>query len=250
MKKTFLTIIFLLFIPFLLLTAQVYAQEEDVEVIEYTKVEVADHDIPGDCWMSFEGAVYDLSDYLPDHDGYMDIREWCGRDMTADFKDKAGEGRDHKTSSYALLERYKIGELKGDIDLVDAQVIVDDVIQDTEVQEKEDTSGDYNILIPFIITTVLYWGLYFLANKKVFGLNILKFKAFWNTVLILSLLIPATGFGVFMIIRTKKPELWDIDFDFMYWHVELSLVMGFVGIYHFIQRIRQYFLQLKKKKSV
>lgn len=229
-------------------------EEETEEVVElpvYTKDEVAEHGTPGDCWVSFEGGVYDLSEYVPDHDKFLDIREWCGRDMTADFKDKAGEGRDHKSSSYALLERYKIGDLKGDFDLVDAQVIVDDVTQSIETEEEETVStGDYNILIPFIITTVLYWGMYLLARKNTIGLNILKFNGFWNTILILTLLIPAMGFGVFMIIRTKKPELWDIDFDFMYWHVELSLVMGFLGIYHLIQRLSQYLNQLKKKKSV
>jgi cytochrome b involved in lipid metabolism len=225
-------------------------EEEVVELPVYTKEEVAEHDTPGDCWMSFEGAVYDLSEYVPDHDRYLDIRDWCGRDMTADFKDKAGEDRDHKASSYALLERYKIGTLKGDFDLVDAQVIVDDVIQDTEVEEIAPTSKDYNIVIPFVLTTVLYWGMYFLVKKKILGLSILKFNGLWNTVLLLTLLLPAMGFGIFMMIRTKKPELWDIDFDFMYWHVELSLVMGFVATYHFIQRFRQYALQLKKKKSV
>ncbi len=254
MTKKFSSL-FSVLILFVFLVYPAYAQEDTVaeeEVVElpvYTKEEVAEHDTPGDCWMSFEGAVYDLSEYVPDHDKFLDIREWCGRDMTADFKDKAGEGRDHKPGSYELLERYRIGNLKGDFDLVDAQVIVDDVIQDTETEEVR-SSGEYNIIIPFIITTILYWGMYFLAKKKILGLSVLKFNGFWNTVLLLTLLLPAMGFGIFMMIRIKKPELWDIDFDFMYWHVELSLVMGFVAIYHFIQRFGQYTNQLKKKKSV
>jgi hypothetical protein len=81
--------------------------------------------------------------------------------------------------------------------------------------------------------------MYILAKKKVLGLNVTKFNGFWNTILLVTLLIPAMGFGIFMMIRTQKPELRDIDFDFMYWHVELSLVMGFVAIYHFIQRFGQ-----------
>ena len=225
-------------------------EEEVVELPIYTKEEVAEHNSPENCWMSFEGGVYDLSEYLPDHDKFMDIREWCGRDMTADFKDKAGEGRDHRPGTYELLERYRTGNLKGDFDLVDAQVIVDEVIKDTEIEEKRNTSGDYNIVIPFVITTLLYWVMYILANKKILGLTILKFNGFWNTILLLTLLLPSMGFGIFMIIRTKRPELWDIDFDFMYWHVEFSLVMGFVAIYHFIQRFGQYTNQLKKQKSV
>jgi cytochrome b involved in lipid metabolism len=262
MKKRFLIFPFLLlfsFLSFNLAYAQEDTETEDTqtteeEVVElpvYTKEEVAEHDVPQDCWMSFEGGVYDLSEYIPDHDKFMDIREWCGRDITADFKDKAGEGRDHRPGTYELLEKYRTGNLKGDFDLVDAQVIVDDVIQNTETETEEvRTSGEYNILIPFIITTVLYWGMYILADKNVLGLSILKFNGFWNTILLLTLLLPAMGFGIFMIIRTKRPELWDIDFDFMYWHVELSLVMGFVAIYHFIQRFGQYINQLKKNKSV
>lgn len=267
MRNKFLRLFFSLFL-FVFLISPAYAQEntgtapdEDTveieateeEVIElpvYTKEEVAEHDAPEDCWMSFEGGVYDLSEYIPDHDAFMDIREWCGRDISADFKDKAGEGRDHRPGSYELLEGYRIGNLKGDFDLVDAQVIVDEVIQDTQVEEEKNTSGDYNIVIPFVLTTILYWGMYFLAEKKILGLTILKFNGFWNTVLLLTLLLPAMGFGIFMMIRTQKPELWDIDFDFMYWHVELSLVMGFVAIYHFIQRFSQYTNQLRKEKSV
>jgi len=256
MRNKFLMLFLFLIFP-LFLVSLTYAQEETeatkeegVELPVYTKEEVAEHDTTGDCWMSFEGGVYDLSEYLPDHDKFMDIREWCGRDMTADFKDKAGEGRDHRPGSYELLEVYRIGNLKGDFDLVDAQVIVDDVIANTQEEEEVKPSSNYNIVIPFLLTTILYWGMYVLAKNKILGLNVTKFNGFWNTILLFTLLIPAMGFGIFMMIRTQKPELWDIDFDFMYWHVELSLVMGFVAIYHFIQRFGQYTNQLKEKKSV
>jgi len=258
MGSKFLKLFFSLSL-FLFLVSPAYAQEQTETIKEevvnlpvYTKEEVAEHNLPEDCWMSFEGGVYDLSEYIPNHDKFMDIRAWCGSDITADFKDKAGEDRDHRASSYALLEEYRIGNLKGDFDLVDAQVIVDEVTQKTEETTKEvaDTSSEYNILIPFIATTILYWGMYILAIKKVLGLTTTKFNGFWNTVLFLTLLISSMGFGVFMIIRTQKPELWDINFDFMYWHVELSLVMGLVAIYHFIQRFDQYILQLKKEKSI
>jgi hypothetical protein len=190
--------------------------------------------------------VYDFSEYLPDHDKFMDIREWCGMDITEDFKDKAGAGRDHREGTYELLEEYKIGELGGEYDLVDADIMID------STEEEEISEGrEYNIIIPFILTTVLYWGMYFLVKvDKFFGIDIHKYNAFWNTVLLLLLLIPGMAFGIFMMVRTQKPELWDIDFEFMYWHVELSLIMGFVAIYHFIQRISQYLAQMKKTKEV
>jgi cytochrome b involved in lipid metabolism len=248
MKKKFFLLPFLIVFPFLFINF-VYAQEDvdqQTDVEEYIMEEVEQHNEEGDCWMVFEDGVYDFSEYLPDHDKFMDIREWCGMDMTEDFKDKAGIGRDHREGTYELLAEYRIGELRGEVDLVDAEIILDNA------EEEEITRGrEYNILIPFVLTTVLYCGMYFLVKaNKFFGINIHKYNAFWNTVLLLLLLIPGMIFGIFMMIRTQKPELWDIDFEFMYWHVELSLIMGFVAIYHFIQRIPQYFAQLKRTKKV
>jgi cytochrome b involved in lipid metabolism len=253
MKKRYIIFPFLLLSAFLFL-GSVYAreafdiqdQENDEVLTGYTMEEVERHNTSDDCWMVFEGGVYDFSEYLPDHDKFMDIREWCGMDITEDFKDKAGAGRDHREGTYELLEEYKIGELGGEYDLVDADIMID------STEEEEISEGrEYNIIIPFILTTVLYWGMYFLVKvDKFFGIDIHKYNAFWNTVLLLLLLIPGMAFGIFMMVRTQKPELWDIDFEFMYWHVELSLIMGFVAIYHFIQRISQYLAQMKKTKEV
>jgi cytochrome b involved in lipid metabolism len=256
MRKKYLLLPFLIVLPFLFINF-VYAQEESNEqgeIVEYTMEEVAQHNEEGDCWMIFEDYVYDFSEYLPDHDKYMDIKEWCGTDMTQDFTDKAGIGRDHVAESYNLLERYKIGDLKGEVELVDTQILIEDVQEESLMEDKEEEttkSRDYNIIIPFILTTIFYWSMYFLIKKdKFFGITIHKFNMFWSTTLLLLLLIPGMAFGIFMMLRIKKSQLWDIDFDFMYWHVELSLVMGFVAIYHFIQRIPQYIAQLKRKRSV
>ncbi len=199
----------------------------------YTVSEVEKHTIPSDCWVVFENKVYDLSEYLPSHDMYLDIRDWCGDDMTKDFKDKAGEGRDHRVSSYSLLERYYIG----DIDEV--------VLQNTE-DSKQDSKLPYNIVVPLLLSVLGYWVPYMLIKKGIFKKSIKTFNAFWNTVLIFLLLVPAFGFGVIMILRYRFPSIWDLSFDFMYWHVELSLVMGILGINHFIQRLKIYFSQLKK----
>lgn len=234
MKKILLTILFLL-IPFSITYA-------------YTLEDVQDHNTPGDCWMIFEEKVYDFSEYIPSHDKYLDIREWCGLDMTEDFKSKGDLGRDHRESTYALLEMYEIGELEAtegnEVDLVDAEII----LTEESNEDQEVVKGrKYNLIIPLLISVILYWGTYFLVKRnKFFGLTLVKFNAFWNSILFLTLLVPALGFGTFMVIRTQKPELWNISFDFLYWHVELSMVMGILGMNHFIQRLGIYFKQLKK----
>ena len=101
-------------------------------------------------------------------------------------------------------------------------------------------SNPYNLFLPLILTTLIYWITYFLIKDK------RQFNAFWNTILLLTLLIPSLGFGIFMILRYQFSDLYNINFDFMYWHVELSIVMGVIAINHFIQRFKQYLVQLRK----
>lgn len=212
---------------------------------EYTVADVAQHDTSTDCWMIFEDKIYDFTDYLNRHDRYMEIDEWCGKDMTEDFKDKAGIGRDHRSSTYNLLDQYYVGNLK----------IESEIETTSGEQESANNSPNempYNLIIPLLMSAIPYTFWYFLSgsaySKKYPSLNRKTFNAFWNTVLISTLLIPSFGFGVFMMLRYRFPQLHNIDFDFMYWHVELSVVMGTIAVLHFIQRLKQYSFQLNKKK--
>ena len=209
----------------------------------YTIDEVNLHNIPNDCWVVFEDSVYDLSKYLLSHDIYMDIRDWCGKDMTEDFKTKAGMDRDHRVSSYSLLENYKIGEIESNQAPIIEEV---DTIED-KIMPKN-ASNPYNLIIPLLISNILYWIPYLLIKKRIIKVSLKSFNAFWNTLLILLLLLPSLGFGVFMMLRYRFLGLWNIPFDFMYWHVELSLVMGIIGVNHFLSRVRVYLLQLKRSK--
>ncbi|HOR52761.1 MAG TPA: cytochrome b5 domain-containing protein [Candidatus Pacearchaeota archaeon] len=199
----------------------------------YTLSDVGQHDTSSDCWVMFNNSVYDLTEYLPRHDRFLDIRKWCGKDMTEDFKNKAGVGRDHRASSYSLLEQYRIGDLE---------------LENVGNEKSTTKSREYNMIIPLLISVLAYWIPYYIISKKENkGNKLFKFNAFWNTILVLTLLIPSFGFGIFMMIRIKNPELYNIKFDFMYWHVELSVVMGIIAINHFLQRLSVFKKQLITK---
>ena len=231
--KNVILLIIPLFLFFLLLTGKVEA---------YTVEDVSSHDTVSDCWVTYDNGVYDITKYLISHDQYLDIRSWCGTNITTAFETKGGEGVDHEGSSYALLEQYKIREI--------APVITEEPV--TENIEKEiitATPKEYNLVIPLLISIVLYWGTYALVKSNKLGkINVVKFNGFWNSILFLTLLIPAFGFGIIMILDIKKPSLLDIQFDILYWHVELSIVMGLLGISHLIQRLGIYLRQLSLKK--
>ncbi len=202
---------------------------------QYTLEEVVKHNVVENCWMVYEERVYDITSYLPLHDQYLNIREWCGTEMTIDFQTKVGIGEDHKGSSYDLLSQYYIGMLVSSIDNQPPEEVGREVV-DTIIP----STSPYNLPLPFLLSLFCYWVPYFfIKNKK-------RFNAFWNTILLLTLLIPSFGFGIFMILRYRFPSFYDIDFNFMYWHVELSIVMGVLGISHLVQRLKLYLVQLRK----
>ena len=215
----------------------------------YTIDDVAEHNTENDCWVIYDNGVYDITNYVAEHDRYMDIRNWCGTDITEAFETKDGTGRDHKSSSYALLETFYIDTLNKSVsintsgDNFSSSDVQNSVIDTSSSNETSNTSSNpYNILLPMFLTLVVYWVSYYIYGRS----NMKKFNGLWNTILLLTLLIPSLGFGIFMILRYSYPDLWTIDFDFMYWHVELSIVMVTLGISHLIQRFKAYRLQLKR----
>jgi hypothetical protein len=219
----------------------------------YALTEVATHNTPDDCWMVFEQNVYDITSYLRSHDKYLEIDSWCGLDMTEDFQTKAGTGRDHKSSTYALLDQYKIGDLEV-VTVTDSPTttpqsqVVTATIKPTAVSESssQQPKNPYNLGLLVIPTLIIYWGWYFLCKKNyqcsLFKVSVFNF--FWNSVLLITL-IPAVGFGFFMVLRYSIPSLYSVQFDFLFWHVEGAIIMGTVAVSHFLSRLNAYFAQMR-----
>lgn len=80
-------------------------------VPSYDAAEVAHHDRAEDCWMIIDGAVYDLTAYLPEHPTRPAIiEEWCGREASEAYRTKM-RGRAHSPYADGLLTAYRIGVL-------------------------------------------------------------------------------------------------------------------------------------------
>eukprot|EP00204_Picochlorum_oklahomense_P003424 CAMPEP_0118804750 /NCGR_PEP_ID=MMETSP1161-20130426/24309_1 /TAXON_ID=249345 /ORGANISM="Picochlorum oklahomensis, Strain CCMP2329" /LENGTH=141 /DNA_ID=CAMNT_0006733557 /DNA_START=27 /DNA_END=448 /DNA_ORIENTATION=- len=92
-----------------------------------TLEEIAKHNTEKDCWIIFKGKVYEVSDYLEDHPGGVEIiTDLAGQDCTEDFEDVG-----HSQEAYDQLEDYYIGDVDGDS--VEAGV---EVVQKIEVETK------------------------------------------------------------------------------------------------------------------
>jgi cytochrome b involved in lipid metabolism len=77
----------------------------------FTLTEVARHATEADCWMAINGAVYDLTAYLPEHPSRPSIvLPWCGKEATEAYKTKT-KGRPHSPAADQLLPSLRIGVL-------------------------------------------------------------------------------------------------------------------------------------------
>lgn len=82
-------------------------------VIFYTLEEVAKHKTSDDCWTLIKDGVYNLSDFARSHPGDRAAYEACGIDGTNLFETRPmGSNTPHSDKAEAMLELYKIGELK------------------------------------------------------------------------------------------------------------------------------------------
>jgi cytochrome b involved in lipid metabolism len=74
---------------------------------KYTRDEVSFHYDEGDCWVIIAGKVYDVSPFLDEHPGGIEvIMEYAGLDATSDFEDLP-----HPPEAYDMLKAYLIGEI-------------------------------------------------------------------------------------------------------------------------------------------
>lgn len=234
----------------LLVFASLFLVRQVIAATGYTKEEVAQHNSSSSCWSIYDGGVYDITTYLMIHNQkYSDITSWCGADMTKDF-DSIGKHRGEATS---LLASFKIGTVVT-VPVVTTPtptITTTDPVTTATPEPTNDTTvltdtiaikNPYNLLLPLIFGIILYWG-----SLAIFRKNLKQFNAFWNTILLLTFLIPSFGFGIFMMLQYQFPSLMDVEFRFMYWHVEFSVFMGVLAISHFIRRLKIYLLQIKKR---
>ncbi len=225
MKKISLLTAFLVsLIMTLLLSTNTYAQTS------YTSNQVAQHNNPKDCWMIINQNVYDLTNYLTDHDSNLDIRSWCGKDATTDYNDKNGRGQSHSSRANSLLNQYLIGILDtgGQIKPTDTLINV----------KTTNPVGNYNLYLPLLGTIVAYLFTLKVLRRQIHNL-------IWDSILLLGL-IPSFGFGIIMILAKQYP--WFYNFsggNMLYNHVELSIVFGTACVMHFLLRLKIYFSQAK-----
>lgn len=105
---------------------------------------------------------------------------------------------------------------------------------------------DYNFLEIFFITLLIYFAGKFLARKL--EISLCKEKKFWNVFLLISF-IGSAGTGMTLVFIRDFEWFKSINFNFLFWHVEFSIVMTLLGILHALWHLKYYLSIFKKKKK-
>jgi cytochrome b involved in lipid metabolism len=87
--------------------AQVPAQAAQT----YTLADVAKHATASDCWQAYQGKVYDMTAYIPNHPAGDKILAGCGKDITAMYEG-IKDGKGHSDYATSLFDEYYKGNLK------------------------------------------------------------------------------------------------------------------------------------------
>jgi len=200
----------------------------------YTIVQVAEHNIPTDCWMVIDNNVYDLTNYLDSHDNMLDIRSWCGQDATVDYNTKAGMSKDHSSRADSLLADYLVGSLNA---VTSVNPSAESITTNATIERPAVKDNLYNVILPLILTTILYLVSLKLLSKP-------KHNFIWNTILLLGL-IPSFIFGLILALNLNGANM-------LYNHVEGSIIFGTVCVLHLLMRFKTYRYQaicLTQKKN-
>jgi cytochrome b involved in lipid metabolism len=83
------------------------APPEDIGNPFHTMDELAKHNSAKDCWLVFEGNIYDVTEYVVSHPGGEAILKGCGIDATEIF----GSIEKHTDTANNMLEKYLLGPL-------------------------------------------------------------------------------------------------------------------------------------------
>jgi len=106
---------------------------------------------------------------------------------------------------------------------------------------------NYNFLEIFFVALLIYFGGKFLARKL--EISSYKEKKFWNVFLLISF-IGSAGTGMILIFIRDYDWFRSINFNFLFWHVEFSIVMTLLGIFHALWHLKYYLLIFKKKNNI
>lgn len=119
-------------------------------------------------------------------------------------------------------------------------------VSDSPPSPERKSLPSYHFLEIFLVSLLIYFGGKLLARKL--EISSCKEKKFWNVFLLISF-ISSAGTGMILVFIRDFEWFKFIDFNFLFWHVEFSIVMALLGVFHALWHLKYYLSIFKKKKK-
>jgi len=180
-----------------------------------------------------------------DGDGICDLSQPAPEDRNANISLNEENAKENIIDNDDIKHSEEIDEkVTGGLFIAEA-ASTKKTVSDSPSPERK-SLPDYNFLEIFLIALLIYLGGKFLARKL--DISLCKEKKFWNVFLLLSF-IGSAGTGMILVFIRDYDWFRSINFNFLFWHVEFSIVMTLLGIFHALWHLKYYLSIFKKKKK-
>ena len=102
-------------------------------------------------------------------------------------------------------------------------------ITETPAVIESKTKATYDLLVIFLALSILYAVSYILSKKKI--IRVASHRKIWNILLLVSFLISGS-LGILLVIRINYGIAIPLPFNVLYWHVEFSIAMFLISLFH------------------
>ena len=224
--KKYVTLLIIIFILVAFSSISIYAWDNCPYGLE-------DDPYPGECKRYID----------TDGDGICDRSQPAPEDRNADIALSDNNINENIKDDISYFEEIK--EKTGGGFFIAEAASTQNTVSDSSSTERK-SLPDYNFLEIFFITLLIYFGGKFLTRKS--EISVCQERKFWNTLLLVSF-IGSAGTGMILVFIRDYNWFRSINFNFLFWHVEFSIAMALLGIFHALWHLKYYLSILKGKKK-
>src|SRR5665648_125005 len=223
--KKYVTLLIIIFILVAFSSISIYAWDNCPYGLE-------DDPYPGECKRYID----------TDGDGICDRSQPAPEDRNADIALSDNNINENIKDDISYFEEIK--EKTGGGFFIAEAASTQNTVSDSSSTERK-SLPDYNFLEIFFITLLIYFGGKFLTRKS--EISVCQERKFWNILLLVSF-IGSAGTGMILVFIRDYNWFRSINFNFLFWHVEFSIAMALLGIFHALWHLK-YYLSLKAKRK-
>jgi hypothetical protein len=112
---------------------------------------------------------------------------------------------------------------------------------------KRKTLSNYHFIEISLVVLLIYFGSRFLTRKL--KISVVKERKFWNTILLFSF-IGSAGIGMILVFIRDLDWFKFINFNILFWHVEFSIIMSLISVFHAFWHLKYYLSIVKSHKNI